>query len=319
MAEFVEIGGKKIDKKKLLIVGGAGAAILGLLYMFTQKSDGDTATTYDGITGYPEVDTTDSSADSTTAAEFDTLAEQMEDYRDQQQQQINAQTDYITTVVDKINSDIAWATTVEPATVTTDRQYNAAVTAITNPVTIPDYNSTDFQTQINNAILGGASAATIDNLNAARNAKIASTGRNAAASNANFDKNFDYSTLISAARSTGASQSVIDNLTAMRNAKVASVYGGVDPGNTSVRTSGSSSSGSSGYNYSGSGNSGNTSHTAATVSSNTYDKNTDYSLAIVNARNSGASQSTINALNNARDAKIDAVYGGKDPGKGGRK
>lgn len=44
-----------------------------------------------------------------------------------------------------------------------------------------------------------------------------------------------------------------------------------------------------------------------------YDVNVDYSLAIVKAKESGASQATINALQEARQAKIDAKYGGVDP------
>ena len=44
-----------------------------------------------------------------------------------------------------------------------------------------------------------------------------------------------------------------------------------------------------------------------------YDINVDYSLAIVKAKESGASAETINALETARQNKINDVYGGVDP------
>lgn len=47
-----------------------------------------------------------------------------------------------------------------------------------------------------------------------------------------------------------------------------------------------------------------------------YDPNKDYSLAIVNAQKSGASEATIKQLQQERQNKIDAKYGGKDPYKG---
>ena len=46
-----------------------------------------------------------------------------------------------------------------------------------------------------------------------------------------------------------------------------------------------------------------------------YDPNVDYSLAIVKAKESGASAETIQALQTARQNKIDSVYGGVDPAK----
>lgn len=47
----------------------------------------------------------------------------------------------------------------------------------------------------------------------------------------------------------------------------------------------------------------------------TFDPNVDYQARINHAVASGASQSTINQLQAQRQAKINAVYGGKDPGK----
>lgn len=47
-----------------------------------------------------------------------------------------------------------------------------------------------------------------------------------------------------------------------------------------------------------------------------YDKNKDYSLAIKQAQQSGASQSVIDNLREERQNKIDAQYGGRDPYKG---
>ena len=44
-----------------------------------------------------------------------------------------------------------------------------------------------------------------------------------------------------------------------------------------------------------------------------YDKNKDYSAAIEAAKQSGASQAEINRLQQERQNKIDAVYGGKEP------
>ena len=50
-------------------------------------------------------------------------------------------------------------------------------------------------------------------------------------------------------------------------------------------------------------------------SSQGFDPNIDYSLAIKDAQSRGASASEIAALQTARQAKIDAVYGGVDPAK----
>ena len=78
---------------------------------------------------------------------------------------------------------------------------------------------------------------------------------------------------------------------------------GSSPGN-----SGAASKGSSGGSSGGSG--------SAKGSSGYYDPNLDYSLAIKNAQSSGASQSYISQLQQERQNKIDAIYGGSDPYKG---
>lgn len=78
----------------------------------------------------------------------------------------------------------------------------------------------DYQSAINNAIKTGASASTINTLNAQRNAKIAAQGKTTQSANVSYDKNTDYQALINQAKASGADQSVIDNLTAQRNAKI---------------------------------------------------------------------------------------------------
>lgn len=62
-------------------------------------------------------------------------------------------------------------------------------------------------------------------------------------------------------------------------------------------------------------NSTKTATSTASSSSKGYDANVDYSLAIKQAKESGASESTIKALETARQAKINDVYGGVDPAK----
>ena len=71
--------------------------------------------------------------------------------------------------------------------------------------------------------------------------------------------------------------------------------------------SGSSSKGSSSASK-GSGSS--------TGTSGYYDPNKDYSLAIKNAQTSGADQAYISQLQQERQNKINAQYGGKDPYRG---
>ncbi len=78
-------------------------------------------------------------------------------------------------------------------------------------------------------------------------------------------------------------------------------------GTGSQNSSGSSERSSKG----GSGGSGSSKGT-----SGYYNPNTDYSLAIKNAQNNGASQSYISQLQQERQNKIDAMYGGSDPYKG---
>lgn len=77
---------------------------------------------------------------------------------------------------------------------------------------------------------------------------------------------------------------------------------------SSSGNSGAASKGSSGGSAGGSG--------SAKGSSGYYDPNLDYSLAIKNAQSSGASQSYISQLQQERQNKIDAIYGGSDPYKG---
>ena len=48
-----------------------------------------------------------------------------------------------------------------------------------------------------------------------------------------------------------------------------------------------------------------------------YDKNVDYNLAIKQAKESGAGEGLIKQLETERQNKINAMYGGKDPDRGG--
>lgn len=57
---------------------------------------------------------------------------------------------------------------------------------------------------------------------------------------------------------------------------------------------------------------------ATNESSKGYADNVDYSVAITEAKNSGASAETIKALETARQNKINAVYGGKEPNMTGK-
>lgn len=82
-------------------------------------------------------------------------------------------------------------------------------------------NNVDYQAEINKAIMGGASAETINKLNAQRDAKISATGMTTEKANSYYVQDVDYTTLINNAKKAGASEAVISNLTAQRNAKIA--------------------------------------------------------------------------------------------------
>lgn len=92
----------------------------------------------------------------------------------------------------------------------------------------------------------------------------------------------------------------------IRNVVNSAVGGKTSSGSGGTRTSGSSST---------SGTSG-TKGTSAAASSGYYNPNKDYSAAILNAQKSGASQQVISRLQQERQNKINAQYGGVDPYKG---
>lgn len=109
----------------------------------------------------------------------------------------------------------------ESVVYTTSVQQSAALTGKTAaPATTAYQNNRNYQQEINDAIMNGADATTINELNAARNAKIAASGGTTNA-NTSYDMNTDYATLISKAKETGASAEVISNLEAQRAAKIA--------------------------------------------------------------------------------------------------
>lgn len=94
---------------------------------------------------------------------------------------------------------------------------------------------------------------------------------------------------------------------------VNSVVGGkTSSGSSGTKTSGSSGSSTS---YRPSGSSGTTGSSAA-ASNGYYNPNKDYSAAIMEAQKNGANQYVISQLQQERQNKIDAMYGGKDPYKG---
>lgn len=86
--------------------------------------------------------------------------------------------------------------------------------------------------------------------------------------------------------------------------------------NGSWTKSSGSSSGNSGTASKGSSDRSSGGSGSAKGSSGYYNPNLDYSLAIKNAQDSGASQSYISQLQQERQNKIDAIYGGSDPYKG---
>lgn len=169
-----------------------------------------------------------------------------------------------------------------------------------------------------------------------------------------FDPNKDYSLAIKQAQQSGASQSTINQLRQERQNKIDSKYGGVDPykGSDDIMgnrgSSGGYSPGSSTpsynpapnynfnpgynpapykpapynptpYNNPGSGQSSyNPRPAAPTKSAGEYlrDSGGDYSLAIQYARNAGADTSTVTALQQGRQDKINRQYGGVDPYRG---
>ncbi len=92
----------------------------------------------------------------------------------------------------------------------------------------------------------------------------------------------------------------------IKNVVNSAVGGKTSSGSGGTKTSGSSST---------SGTSG-TKGTSAAASSGYYNPNKDYSAAILNAQKSGASQQVISRLQQERQNKINAQYGGVDPYKG---
>lgn len=111
---------------------------------------------------------------------------------------------------------IAYVTPLQQAVNLLEKQ-----TAATHSSSVSFEPNVDYQARINEAIINGADAAVINNLNAQRNAKITATGQKLSSVNQSYDKNTDYMALINQAKASGADQSVIDNLTAMREAKIA--------------------------------------------------------------------------------------------------
>ena len=79
---------------------------------------------------------------------------------------------------------------------------------------------------------------------------------------------------------------------------------------------GKTSSGSGGTKTSGSSGTTGTTGSSAAAANGYYNPNKDYSAAILNAQKSGASQQVISQLQQERQNKIDAQYGGVDPYKG---
>jgi len=115
--------------------------------------------------------------------------------------------------------------------------------------TAPDYTTgfdanKDYQKEINQAILSGASATVINKLNQQRNAKIGATGSSVTQANSGYDKNLDYTALINNAKRAGASASVIANLQQQREAKIKGENLNQDGTKKTGASSGSSSSSS---------------------------------------------------------------------------
>lgn len=95
---------------------------------------------------------------------------------------------------------------------------------------------------------------------------------------------------------------------------IKNVVNSVVSGKTSSGSSGTKTSGLSGT-YRPSGSAGTTGSSIA-ASNGYYNPNKDYSSAILNAQKSGASQQVISQLQQERQNKINAEYGGVDPYKG---
>lgn len=91
---------------------------------------------------------------------------------------------------------------------------------------------------------------------------------------------------------------------------------GSSSGSASSTSKGNSGSSSNGNTGSSSNKTTGSTTSKGTASSGYYNPDLDYSLAIKNAQTSGASQSYINQLQQERQNKIDARYGGVDPYKG---
>lgn len=138
---------------------------------------------------------------------------------------------------------------MNPIYTTAQQQANLTAGKAGSDASVAWDNNVDYQAKINEAILSGADATTINTLNAQRTAKMNATGTTNAS--AGYDASADYTTLINKAKASGADSSVIANLTAQRQAKINDLYGGVDPDKASKSGGSAKSSKSGGSSKSG--------------------------------------------------------------------
>ena len=280
MAEFTEVfddafdnigdAVKKVSKKKTFFIIAAGVGAIALIGYFMKNRSGESSYSYaTGYTGYP-VTTGGASEDggyytdneindiisdynkamTDMQTDFETTISDME--TDYERAMSSMQTSYENTISDMERQSEKAASDYEDLIEELQNENEVLVETMSAKTATPynpDYQSNiNYQQLINNAIINGASGETIDELNDARDNKIAITGRSLEESNSSYDPNINYTDLINQAKSAGASQDVIDNLTAQRQAKIDGEYGGIDP-DTKTSTSSSSKKTSSTGSY----------------------------------------------------------------------
>lgn len=289
MAEIVEVfedgaeNVKKFVKKNPLIVAGLGVGAIALyvLWVKSKESSAD-STAYEaiGYAGYPTVGGGGGSSDSVDDSYYEEIIRE-------NQSQTDSLLESITKEYDAYLSDMETTVGRLETTVITTEQKNAELTdqlKRQNVISQMRANSELYNTITDRA--------TKDALHAENLALAESMGWTFDASTGNY---FEGNSVVY----TTAKQQAGEN-TAYTGGKTTTSTGTFVNNQT--------------YNNSVV----NSVLKATNESSKGYADNVDYSVAITEAKNSGASAETIKALETARQNKINAVYGGKEPNMTGK-
>lgn len=228
---FEDVGNKfkKIDKKKLLIVGGIGATILGLI-VFIRKKDSQNASSYNGVVatnGAGDIPYSNSEMPTQT----ETFNQLYEDYNDglmDLAEQYNTELTGIKSQYNQSASDMQ--AKYDSIIMESTDYYETELAKLTNTndsllnenQTLKSYsNDIDYALYTSSLLASGLSGSSDKVVDAtiSRASKIADND-SLSKYVTTYDKNVDYQSAINKAIESGASQDVIDVLNAQRNAKI---------------------------------------------------------------------------------------------------